>query len=247
MLRQAFFLTLALALPLTSTGHVRAETPVAFVGEITPSLYMSIGEQGERRPDGPHAKIVYKLAEYSGVKADLQIMPWAKAYQRGLYDPDVVVLNMARTPQREQLFHWIGVIQEIDFYLIGSSDKRIELNSLADALEYRVGVVLNDFKHEFLVSRGFPNIHPATMIDRLYDRFDGSAVDLVLSSDLSLNNYCKPRNNCDSFEKKLQVTELSRQLYIAASKKSQTALVEQLRSGYQKLLDRGDLAETVNQ
>lgn len=53
----------------------------------------------------------------AGIAQQIELMPWARAYQSALTQEDYCVFSAARTPARESLFKWIGPVGETEWVL----------------------------------------------------------------------------------------------------------------------------------
>ena len=115
------------------------------------------------------AQIAYEFA----------LLPWSRAYERALAEPDVCVFSINRTPARESLFQWIGPISSGGWALFAAQDAPIEALNEEDAKRFRIGVTRNTAIHHFLIERGFENLEPveSTRINML--KLDRGRIDLA--------------------------------------------------------------------
>lgn len=95
-----------------------------------------------------------QLTDYS-----LSLYPWARAYEKALHEPNVLIFPLDRTPARETLFKWVGEIHRVASRLYKLRDNRdITVSSLEEAKQYSIGVVRNDAKQIYLQQRGFTRL-----------------------------------------------------------------------------------------
>lgn len=95
-----------------------------------------------------------QLTDYS-----LSLYPWARAYDKALHEPNVLIFPLDRTPAREALFKWVGEIHRVASRLYKLRDnKDIAVKSLEEAKQYSIGVVRNDAKQIYLQQRGFTRL-----------------------------------------------------------------------------------------
>ncbi|PCJ46208.1 MAG: hypothetical protein COA74_14245 [Gammaproteobacteria bacterium] len=59
------------------------------------------------QPAGDSLVKVKAFLEQSSLKFKISIVPWARAYRNTLTHNDTIIFNIARTPKREKLFHWL--------------------------------------------------------------------------------------------------------------------------------------------
>ncbi|SCW67084.1 MULTISPECIES: ABC transporter substrate-binding protein [unclassified Pseudomonas] len=116
--------------------------------------------QRDDRVVGPGIRIAEEtlrsaqLTDYS-----LSLYPWARAYEKALHEPNVLIFPLDRTPARETLFKWVGEIHRVASRLYKLRDNRdITVSSLEQAKQYSIGVVRNDAKQIYLQQRGFTRL-----------------------------------------------------------------------------------------
>jgi polar amino acid transport system substrate-binding protein len=87
----------------------------------------------------------------------IQVMPWARAYDRVCNVSNTVLFSMARTSQRENLFRWAGPIATVRFVLVARKSSRIVLDDLDKAEGYRIGTLRDDITDALLQKHGERN------------------------------------------------------------------------------------------
>lgn len=95
----------------------------------------------------------------AGIDYTIAMLPWKRAYASALARADACVYSTTRTPEREQLFHWVGPTDEGEWVLFGSAERAPVLRTLDDARGLRVGTYSGDARDEYLRARGF-DVHP---------------------------------------------------------------------------------------
>lgn len=106
---------------------------------------------------GSVTELVEKILQKAEIDYSLAVYPWARSYQMAQEQPNVLLFSVLRTPQRETLFDWYCPIHrpiEMYFYRLTRNDK-IELASIEDAKNYRVGVPRGDWNETYLREQGF--------------------------------------------------------------------------------------------
>lgn len=90
--------------------------------------------------DGSGVVLVRELMRKADVAYSIKLLPWRRAYRQAMNDANTCVFVTNRTPDREELFQWIGPVTESEggwvFYKRPDSD--IVLNSIEDAAKYIV-------------------------------------------------------------------------------------------------------------
>lgn len=109
---------------------------------------------------GPGTRVVEATLNKAGLTDHRILMyPWARAYEKALHEPNVLIYPMDRTPLREALFKWVGELERVTIKLYKLRERHdIVLTSLEDAKRYSVGVVRNDSKQLLLQQEGFTRL-----------------------------------------------------------------------------------------
>jgi polar amino acid transport system substrate-binding protein len=136
------------------------------LAQSEPRLYLTTEQappysvrEGER-VIGIGADTVREIMGRANIDHTIELLPWKRAYTAALERSDACVFSTTRTPEREPLFKWIGPIGEADWVLMGRADRKLHLNSLEDARNYRIGTYNGDARDQYLRERGF-KVDPA--------------------------------------------------------------------------------------
>ena len=119
------------------------------------------------------AKVFQKLHARQTL-ADVQVLPWARAYQLLLKTPDAVLFTMTKTPERTPLFYWVGPISRSNNVLIALRSRKLNLEGPLANSGLSFGAVRDDAGAQLLAALGVP----ASRID-LTTRADQSLKMLV--------------------------------------------------------------------
>lgn len=114
---------------------------------------------------GQSTEIVQAILEKTGTRANIEVMPLSEGLALAEKGPEVVIYSLNRTPQREELFKWVGPIgyYEQAFYAKkGSATAALvtfSYRQLEDAKKVdKIGVYKGDAGAQFLASQGFTNL-----------------------------------------------------------------------------------------
>lgn len=154
-LRLKFCFCLALTL---FAVHSRAES-IIVVTEDSSYAYLRGG-----RVAGPGTQVVERVLK-KAVFDDyrIQLYPWARAYEKALREPNVLIYPIIRTSARESLFKWVGEIGQAQTRLYRLREAReIMPSSLVDARRFSVGVVRDDSRQLYLQAQGFARLVVST-------------------------------------------------------------------------------------
>jgi polar amino acid transport system substrate-binding protein len=127
---------------------------LTFVTEENPPFNYTEGG----KPSGMSTEIVTETARRAGVAAEIRVMPWERAYERGQTGSDTCIYSMSRLENRERLFAWVGQIGINKWSVFGTNDFAKPVKALADLRPFKIGGVTADSKVEFLRANAVTNI-----------------------------------------------------------------------------------------
>ena len=118
----------------------------------------SMREQGKL--SGFATDKVREIARRAHVSYEIDLVPWKRAYTAALQEPHTCVYSTSRTPEREELFKWVGPIDQGEWVLMGRAGEARVLRTLDDARGLRIGTYHGDARDEYLRGLGF-QVDPA--------------------------------------------------------------------------------------
>ena len=86
---------------------IHGSDKVQFVTEHYPPFQIQ-SEEGEL--SGFSVDVVKAMTSVSGLEAQMTVYPWARAYQFALTNENTIIFTISRTPDREDMFIWLGDI-----------------------------------------------------------------------------------------------------------------------------------------
>ncbi|MDQ0124426.1 polar amino acid transport system substrate-binding protein [Pseudomonas lini] len=105
--------------------------------------------------EGIAVDIVREMFKRAGITYSLTLrFPWERIYKIALEKPGYGVFVMARLPDREKLFKWVGPIGPDDWIMLARADSKISLEKLNDARKYKIGAYKGDAIAETLAKQG---------------------------------------------------------------------------------------------
>ncbi len=172
---RAIFLV-ACALLASSAPAAAAELRLV-TAELPPYTFHvpppTVSEYGE--PTGVVYDVVREMARRTGHSGAIEFLPWTRAQEIARRGPDVGILSITRTPEREPHYSWIARILTDDLVLVGGAG--VDVSDLAKVKDRPIGVLRSSGAEQFLRENGFTRIEPAReewinaqkMKDRLID------------------------------------------------------------------------------
>ncbi len=130
---------------------------------------------------GQSTGIVRAIMEKTDTEANIEVMPLSDGLTLAEKGPNVVIYSLNRTPQRENLFKWVGPIGSYEqvFYAKNGSAaaaRALFYSQLEDVKKVdKIGVYQGDAGAQFLASQGFTNLdYSLTDVEALKKLMDGT-------------------------------------------------------------------------
>jgi polar amino acid transport system substrate-binding protein len=142
----------ALALVWFAVSGAVAAEPLTLLTENNPPYNFMDSEQ--QRVIGIAADVVHEMTARAGVTTQVQLLPWQRAFQAALDQPNACIFATTVTAEREKQFHFIEPIAGGGIVLWGRADWSRPVTSLADVRDVTIGVVAGDVGERFLIERG---------------------------------------------------------------------------------------------
>lgn len=222
-----------------------AEEPLRIVTEELPPYNMT----ADGRLTGMSTEVVQAVLKAVDMQADIQSMPWARAYDIALNNENVLIYSITRTAEREKLFKWVGVVAPMHWYLYAKPDSGIRLTSLDDARQFQIATLKQDAGEQYLLANGFKlgqNLQSNNKYIYNYEKFKLGRVDLWIS--IEANALYLARQAGDKpdevMKRVLSLPDLGANggLNMAFSPQTPDALVERFRQGLASIQRDGTYA-----
>ena len=104
-------------------------------------------------------EVVVEMARRVGHSGSIEYMPWARAQQIAMTEPNVGILSLTRSPEREDKYRWLAKIVSDDLVLVGGQG--VDASSLDKVKDRPTGVLLRSGAEALLREKGFTRIEPA--------------------------------------------------------------------------------------
>ncbi|MDP2368880.1 substrate-binding periplasmic protein [Rhodoferax sp.] len=151
MHKKSRWIQTALALLAGLFSTVLQATTLRLTTEVSPPFNMLEGD----KIVGRSTDQVREMMDRAKVNFTMEVLPWARAYNMALKEPDTCVFTTTRTPEREALFKWVGPVGAAEWVLYGSAERKLKLQNIEEARSLLIGTYLGDARDEYFRSRGF--------------------------------------------------------------------------------------------
>jgi polar amino acid transport system substrate-binding protein len=164
MLRRLLLVLASASLLLVNGAHAaeNPDTGLVLLTENFPPYNMAKNGKNfaqDENINGIAVDIVREMFKRADITYSLTLrFPWERIYKLALEKPGYGVFVMARLPDREKLFKWVGPIGPDDWIMLAKADSKITLETLDQARKYKIGAYKGDAIAETLAKQGLKPI-----------------------------------------------------------------------------------------
>ena len=197
--------------------------------------------QEEGVTKGLASEVVAAALKEANLSVKFEFYPWARAYMLALHQKNHLIYSIARIPEREELFYWVGSISpyQTSFYKLKKRTD-IQVNSLEDAKRYLIGVSLADVTTVYLEEKGFTKLQMVPDDTQNLHKLTAGRVDIIAYEENSFLHKVREQNlNPEDYERIFRVQDLTDELYMALSRNSDLKLFDQLRKALKRIKENG--------
>ncbi|WGK90907.1 substrate-binding periplasmic protein [Pseudomonas migulae] len=192
--------------------------------------------------NGIAVDIVREMFKRADVTYSLTLrFPWERIYKLALEKPGYGVFVMARLPDREKLFKWVGPIGPDDWIMLAKADSKISLETLEDARKYKIGAYKGDAIAETLAKQGLKPIVVLRDQDNAKKLTSGQ-IDLWATGDPA-GRYLARQDGVTGLKTVLRFN--SAELYLALNKDVPDETVAKLQAALDQLRKEGVVDEIM--
>ncbi|TWC24283.1 amino acid ABC transporter substrate-binding protein (PAAT family) [Pseudomonas sp. SJZ085] len=216
-----------------------ADTSLVLLTENFPPYNMAKNGKNFAQDENIHGiavDIVREIFKRADISYSLTLrFPWERIYKLALENPGYGVFVMARLPEREALFKWVGPIGPDDWIMLARADSKIALDSLAQARQYRIGAYKGDAIAETLAKQGLKPIVVLRDQDNARKLVNGQ-IDLWATGDPA-GRYLARQEGVNDLKTVLRFN--SAELYLALNKDVPDDVVARLQKALDELRKEG--------
>jgi len=138
-----------------SAGAADAQDLQILTTEVPPLAFVKDGKL-----QGFCVDVVADIQRRLGLSFTINALPWARAYQRALHEPNTVLVCPKRTAEREHKFHWVGPLLSSQTAIYAKAGSHVKLASLDEAKALSsLLVVRASYSYQDLAGNGFHNLY----------------------------------------------------------------------------------------
>lgn len=234
---------------LINTGHAaeNPDTDLVLLTENFPPYNMAKNGKNfaqDENINGIATDIVREIFKRADINYSLTLrFPWERIYKLTLEKPGYGVFVMARLPDREKLFKWVGPIGPDDWIMLAKADSKITLETLNDARKYKIGAYKGDAIAETLAKQGLNPIVVLRDQDNAKKLVNGQ-IDLWATGDPA-GRYLARQEGVNGLKTVLRFN--SAELYLALNKDVPDETVAKLQAALDQMRKEGRVDEIMAQ
>lgn len=192
---------------------------------------------------GYATEVVQMLFRVTRDTPDIQVMPWARAYDMAKDRKNVMIFTIAHSPRRAPLFKWVGRLKGESLHIWGLKSKFPQpFNSIEQMRPYTIGFARDSNLDQYFTEHQFPHLYRLVRPGQNLGMLFNGRVDLIIGGAPSLRKRAKKQGFYFSkLNKLLEVQALNNDLYIAFNLNSDPKLVSRYQRSFKKLQVNGML------
>ncbi len=222
------------------SAQADVDSSINFVTESLPP-YQVVNGQGELIGGTSYALVRY-IAQQAGIKANIKVMPWARAYRTALTEPNTFIFSMARSPAREDKFIWLGRLRELRYHFYSYSSSNPKPDVLTDLFNKQIATVRDSIEEALLLELGFEfgkNLIQVgdyrSALEMVYRR----RADAIYANEYVVQGISNVLGHKKSPFVVIFTLNQGLELYVAANKNSDEELVNRFKNTFDNVFDSG--------
>jgi len=213
--------------------------------ESAPPYNYGTGQDTIRKVEGSSVEIVNEIQARTGFVNKINLSTWDDAYTPPQYLPNSAVLTTARTPERENMFQWVGPIASHRTYFYTRSNEGYTIETLGQAKVLQsIATPKGWYTHDFLINNDFQNIVVTALTSQeVFDQLMNGEVEAVLL-DIGDVRWLAEKNDVSMSELSQHMEAMNFNGYIAFSLNTPASTVQQWQNNLDAMKSDGTF-ETI--
>ena len=195
---------------------------------------------------GLSVEIVREILKLTSLPDNIQVHPWARVYREAQQGPNKIVFSMARNPDREKQFKWVGPLIADKIFFYKRKDSNTHIDTMEDAKAVNKIMLTRDFpEHKHLLSRGFTNLTLTVRPIQTFKMLIAQRGNLVPMGELAALNTIREADIDPALIERTNVKLFETKLYIAFSKDISDSEVYKWQQALDQLKTSGKYEEIL--
>ncbi|GHF88401.1 substrate-binding periplasmic protein [Thalassotalea marina] len=230
------------------SSHAKQQNQISVVTEHFPPYQINAVD----RIEGMAVDIFFALNKLNGDTYEINLFPWARAYEKAITTPNTLIFTIARTKSRQPLFKWIGDLpfeDQLGIWTVAdlhlsSNISSMDLSNLTTAIpRYDSNIAL---LREIGIEEGKQLIY-VNQFEQAIEMLLHRRIDYIAAGKISM---CFQLNKLNKKLAAFKFTPLnvrkSAPLSFAFNAQSNKELVSKYRLAFREIKDNGTLDKITN-
>ncbi|MBK1851535.1 ABC transporter substrate-binding protein [Marinobacter sp. 1-4A] len=187
--------------------------------------------------------ILKALLANTNLKYSTKLRELSYGLNRAGQHPNHAIYCVSKTPEREPSFEWVGPLASIKWTLFAKPGSSIELKSLEEARQYRIGGYNGDIMTNYLADEGF-NVLAISKNGLNARRLVEDQISLWVADGLAGPYLAADAADVTNLKRVLVFRETP--MFLAINNETDPKVIQALKEGYRKLVESGD-KEAISQ
>lgn len=190
---------------------------------------------------GFSTEVVKAIFKQANITPHFVVMPWARAYEVAKSEKNTMIFSIARTEERDELFHWLGGLTKEKLYFWGLKKNFSKaINNISQLKNFHIAASRNSNISQYLLKENFNNIYFITVEEQSMKMFYSNRIDLLIETELNIKYRTEKLGfDFNKMRKLIAIDELNNDLSIAMNLQSDLQLVLQLQQAYSEIKQKG--------
>lgn len=203
---------------------------------VTEDLYPYNYLDGTEVKGSSTDKIKKTLQELGWNNLNFRVLPWARAYDIALNEPNVLIYSMLRFDKREDHFKWVAKVGRVRACVVRLKSRNdIQVNKIEDLKSYKMGVYVGSPIVNYLNDYGIEVSDVVGRYSSLVPMLVQGRIDVVPGSVDSFLAEASDQGYGDIFEIIFCIEDLGKDLYCAFSYGTDDSIVRQFKEAFQRV------------
>lgn len=106
--------------------------------------------------------VVLEIIKRHNHKNKIEFIPWARARFEAENNPDIVLLPLARTKDREEKYTWLLHVLDDPYVIVTLKDSKADISTIEAAKKLKIGILTGSVADALLRDLGFTNLEVAS-------------------------------------------------------------------------------------
>jgi polar amino acid transport system substrate-binding protein len=215
---------------LFSASCLAVNKPLQVVTELSPPYQTLVKNEVK----GSATQTVKNLLSASNLSATFNMYPWARAYNKAISEPNTLIYSIAKSDERNELFHWLLPVASYKFGLVALSERTdLDITDIKDASKFVLAIQRDDIAHQWAIKQGLKEGHHFIICSDIgcsWQLLLNKKVDFIVESpelvESMLEQYQLPN---DYAKYVIAIPELELSGYLAANVNIEKSILDKLK------------------